>query len=91
VTKHQLDIFQIGQKGVGLSDEEINAVKCCYAGEANPGQQRIAIDVIIDKIAMADRSSYQVGSFDQSAFLAGRAYVGKQIRTVIRHITGETQ
>ena len=87
----QVDVFQIGQIEVGLTTLEIATIQGCYAGEANAHQQRLAIDTIIDKLSMADFLSYQAGSFDQSAFLAGRAYVGKSTRLVIKHKPGETQ
>ena len=87
----QLNIFQIGQEGIGLTDDEKQAIKACYAGEATDGQQRVAIDTIIDKLCLADMLSYQAGSFDETAFMAGRAFPGKQIRSVIKQKTGETQ
>ena len=80
----QLDIFQLGQEDVGLEKHEVLALQCCYAGEATPGQQRLAIDTIIDKIALTDRMVYQPGSFDETAFLAGRSFVGKATRITLQ-------
>jgi hypothetical protein len=80
------DIFKVG--GGSLSKEEATAIQLCWAGQANPGQQRLALSVIIDKLSMADHLAYTQGSFDGSAFLAGRAFVGKLIRKVIRATIG---
>ena len=60
------------------------ALQCCYLGEASPHQQRLAIDTIIDKLSRADFLAYQAGSHDESAFLAGRAFVGKQTRQALK-------
>ncbi len=75
-----VDIFFIPD----LTDEEKNAIKSTWAGEANPGQQRIAMNVIVDKLSMADFLPYQVGSFDQTVFLNGRVFVGKAIRRILK-------
>lgn len=83
----ETDIFKIG--GGSLEKDEATAIQCVWEGIANPGQQRQALSVIIDKLAMADHISYTQGSFDGSAFLAGRAFVGKLIRYVLRAKLGE--
>lgn len=87
--KDQVDIFAVGQPGVGLDDNEILAIQLCWEGKANDGQQRIAMTAIIDKIARADFLAYQPGSFDGSSFLAGRSYVGKQIRSTLKIKLGD--
>ena len=88
-TTGDVDIYKIG--GGSISKEEAAAVQQCWEGTANAGQQRLALAVVIDKLAMADHIPYTQGSFDGSAFLAGRAFVGKLIRTVLRAKLGELQ
>lgn len=75
-----IDVFWLPE----ITNEERNAVKAVWAGEANPGQQRMAMNVIIDKVSMTDRLAYQVGSFDMTAFLSGRAWNGKAIRRILK-------
>ena len=82
----EIDIYQVPD----LHAEEINAIKSAWAGEANPGQQRMALETIIDKLSFADFISYKEGSFDGSAFLAGRSFVGKKVRTIIKTKATET-
>lgn len=75
-----VDVFWLPE----LDNEERNAIKAVWAGEASPGQQRMAMNVIVDKVSMADRLAYQVGSFDMTAFLNGRSWVGKAIRRILK-------
>ncbi len=74
-----------------LEDWEINAIKHCWDGTATDGQQRIALETIINKLATADVIAFEPGAPDEGAFLAGRTFVGKQIRRVLRMKTGENQ
>jgi hypothetical protein len=83
------DIYKIG--GGGIPKEEASAIKLVWEGKATPHQQRMALESIIDRLAMADHISYTQGSFDGSAFLAGRAFVGKLIRTILRKPIGDAQ
>jgi len=67
-----------------LTESEINAIKHCWEGTATDGQQRQALETIIDKLATADVIAFEPGAPDEGAFLAGRTFVGKQIRRVLR-------
>ena len=42
--KDKTDIFQV----IPLHSEQIIAIQACWAGEANNGQQRMALEAIID-------------------------------------------
>ena len=64
---------------VKLDKQEITAIQMVYAGDANEGQQRLALYAIVNKICRAHDLLYVPGSFDESAFLSGRAYVGAEI------------
>ena len=76
----EIDIFAIPE----MSEYEKNSVKAVWAGEANAGEQRTAMNVIIDKISLCDRLQYQPGSFDQTGFLNGRSFVGKATRRILK-------
>jgi hypothetical protein len=56
---------------------------------ADPAQQALAIKTIIEKICLYDVTAYQAGSFDETAFLSGRVFVGKQIFIQRRKNVGE--
>tara|TARA_R110002072_G_scaffold266030_1_gene424902 strand:+ start:6131 stop:6418 length:288 start_codon:yes stop_codon:yes gene_type:complete len=62
-----------------LSDDEHRAIRSLYKGDATEHQQRLALKVIINKISRAQDLLYIPGSFDESAFLNGRAFVGQQL------------
>ena len=69
---------------IPLDKQEHVALKCLSKGTAEPHQQTLALEVIVKKFARAFELGYIPGSFDQSAFLAGRGFVGQQIT---KHIT----
>ncbi len=81
----EVDVFRIPS----LTKEEIIAVQSVYDGVANEGQQRMALETIITKICMTGFTSYKEGSFDGSAFLAGRSYVGARIMKTIKTKSGD--
>ena len=62
-----------------LSDDEHRAIRSLYKGDASEYQQKLALKVIINKISRAQDLLYIPGSFDESAFLNGRAFVGQQL------------
>ena len=66
-----------------LDKEDIIALKAVHDGEANAHQQRLALYVITNIFSRAQDALYIPGSFDQTAFLNGRAFVGQQI---LKHI-----
>ena len=78
--RQQVNVFWIPS----LDDQEKRAIKALWAGEATPAQQKLGLQVIIDKFSMADFLSYQPGSFDETSMLAGRSFVGKAIRRTIK-------
>lgn len=80
MTDKHVDIFQLPE----LEEREIVAIKACWVGEGTPDQQRTALNVVVDKLSMADRLPYQPGSFDETAFLNGRAWVGKALRRILK-------
>ena len=78
-----VDVFDLPE----LDEQEVNALKAVWVGEGTPHQQRQALNVVVDKLSMADRLPYQPGSFDETAFLNGRAWVGKALRRVLKRKT----
>lgn len=85
------DIFTIGK----LDREEAVAIHAVARGEANERQQVLFVKLVIDRFSQADNLTYSPSSFDESAFLAGRAFVGKQllrvIKTPVAKLTGESK
>jgi len=59
------------------------AFKSLEAGEATPYQQQRVLNLIIKNFARTYDLPFIPGQIDQSAFLAGRAYVG---HSIMRHI-----
>ena len=62
-----------------LNKYERAALKALNKGEADEYQQRLSLEVIIKKFSHAHDLMYIPDSFDQSAFMAGRAFVGQKI------------
>jgi hypothetical protein len=62
-----------------IDDQEHRAIRALNEGSATEHQQRLALKVIINKISRAQDALYIPGSFDQTAFLNGRAFVGQQL------------
>lgn len=58
---------------------EIAAVQALWRGEADAQQQRRAVEWILDAVCRVNDMEYRPGSFDETAFAAGRRYVGSQI------------
>lgn len=58
---------------------EHEAIKALSEGRADEYQQGLALSVIVNKFSRAHDMGYIPDSFDQTAFLAGRSFVGKQI------------
>jgi hypothetical protein len=85
--KKQTDVFDVP----ALERHELVALQMCFDEKENaePEQQAIAIRAIIGKICLYDIQAYQVGSFDETAFLNGRVFVGKEILRQCRAPIGE--
>lgn len=62
-----------------LTKAEHEALKALNNGEANAYQQKLSLSIIINKFSRAHDLLYVPGSFDQSALLNGRAFVGQKI------------
>jgi hypothetical protein len=74
-----------------VTDDEVRAIKAMFAGEAAPGQQRLALQVIVNKFSRAQDMLFVPGSQDQTAFLNGRGFVGMQILKMIKVPIGKLQ
>ena len=87
MAQKKTDVFQVPV----LERHEIIALQMCADPEenANQEQQAIAIKTIISKICVYDIQAYQAGSFDETAFLNGRVFVGKEIFRQCRKPIGE--
>lgn len=66
-----------------LDKHEIRAIKALHAGEATPHQQGLALAVIVNNLSRAQDLLYIPDSFDETAFMNGRAYVGQKILKII--------
>lgn len=62
-----------------LSKQEVYALRNLSKGEATEHQQKLALQIIVNKFSRAHDLTYVPDSFDRSAFLAGRGFVGQQI------------
>jgi hypothetical protein len=69
--------------------EEVIALQCLHRGEANEYQQKLALKVIVNDFCRAHDALYIPGSFDQTAFLNGRAFVGQRILKYINIPVGK--
>jgi len=62
-----------------LTIQEHRSIRSLAAGDAEPHQQKEAIAVILKKFSRANDLLYIPGTFDETAFLNGRAFVGQQL------------
>jgi predicted component of type VI protein secretion system len=87
MAKKQIDVFNVPE----LERHELIALQVVADPNENadPKQQALAIKVIIEKLCLFDVTAYQAGSFDETAFLNGRVFVGKQIFIQRRKNVGE--
>jgi hypothetical protein len=85
--KKETDVFQVP----ALERHELIALQMTANPEENadPAQQAIAIKVICEKICVMDIQPYQIGAFDETAFLNGRVFVAKEIFRQRRQSIGE--
>lgn len=67
-----------------LTEDEERAIKALWRGDATEYQQRLSLKVIVNKLCRADDLLYIPGSFDETAFLQGRGFVGSQIMRIIK-------
>jgi len=66
-----------------LNKLEIEALKALNKGEATEHQQKLALATICNKFSRAQDALYVPGTFDETAFLNGRAFVGQKILKII--------
>lgn len=66
-----------------VTREEHQALRALNKGIANDYQQRLALSVITNKFARAHDVLFIPGKSDETAFLAGRSFVGSQ---VLKHL-----
>lgn len=70
-----------------VPDDAIRAaIKALWAGEAQPHQQRAALDWIIREACMVNRQSYRAdvdGGTGAAAFAEGRRFVGLELQAII--------
>lgn len=59
------------------------AVQAVYRGEANPEQQKRAMNWIMKSAAQIGGQSYRAGDSHATAFSEGRRFVGAQILSLI--------
>lgn len=61
------------------TSREVYAIRAVSEGKANSEQQMIALSFIVKHISRAHILYFVPGSHDETAFLAGRAFVGKKV------------
>lgn len=77
-----MDIFKPGPYELGLDDWR--AIKAVAAGTASAHLQQVAFEAIIKRLSRSDDiESFKEGSPDGTAFIQGRAFVGKAIQYII--------
>jgi len=64
---------------VSLSKTEHIAFQAVYDGEANAGQQRLVMDMIIKAFCRYDDISFRPENQYETAFAEGKRFVGSQI------------
>ena len=74
-----------------LDKQDILALKAVYNGEVDAHQQRLALHVIVNKLSRAQDQLYIPDSFDQTAHLNGRAFVGQKILKYINMPVGKLE
>ena len=72
-----------------ISKVEIQALRSLSAGTATEREQQVALYVIVNKFSRAQDLLYIPGSFDQTAMLNGRAFVGQEILKYIKIPVGK--
>jgi hypothetical protein len=73
-----------------LTKEEHSALKALREGQANEGQQVLALAVIVKKFAQPQDLLFIPGSPDETGFVNGRAFVAAQIRKYLTLPVSET-
>lgn len=74
-----------------LTEQEHIALRTLSMGEANEYQQKLALKVIVNVFSRTHDLLYVPDSFDQSALLNGRAFVGQKILKYLNLPVGKLQ
>lgn len=74
-----------------ISRSEHAALKALSEGTADAGQQTLALALIVKKFSQPQDLLYIPGSFDETGFINGRAFVASQIRTYLRRPVSQTK
>ena len=74
-----------------VTKEEHRALRALRTGEATPGQQGMALALITNKISRTHDVLFVPGAADESAFLAGRAFVGSQVLKLLNIPVGKLE
>ena len=72
-----------------LTDEEHRAIIMLNKGEATEYQQRLGLSVIVNKLSRSHNTLYIPDSFDQTAFMNGRAFVGHEVLKILQIPVGQ--
>lgn len=72
-----------------ITKQEVVALKALANGDATETQQKLALYVIVNKFSRAQDLLYVPGSFDETAALNGRAFVGQQILKYLKIPVGK--
>lgn len=67
-----------------LTPHEVMAIRALEAGEADPHQQRMALDCILKKICRTYDQHFVPGSDRETVFLEGRGFVGQNLLKFMR-------
>lgn len=68
---------------------EHEALKNLSDGTATEYQQKLALKYIVDSLCRAHDLLYVPNSFDETAFINGRAFVGQNIVRIIKQPVGK--
>lgn len=68
---------------------EHEALKNLSVGTATEHQQKLALKYIVDSLSRAHDLLYIPNSFDETAFINGRAFVGQNIIRILKQPVGK--
>lgn len=74
-----------------VTEAEHSALRALHNGDATEYQQRLALKYIINSTSRAQDQLYIPNSFDETAFLNGRAFVGQHILKLLNVPVGTYQ
>lgn len=74
-----------------LTVQEHQALKALAAGEAEPYQQVLALEVIRYKFSKPQDLLFIPGSFEKTGFIQGRAFIESRVAFYLKKPVGKTQ